>query len=127
MIFLLYSCYTQGSDAAIIVNEELLNTFKVRAKQVPTFVSVWNSLGTQSQTTVSIWAPNTGKSILSSTVCIYQFLKSLLILLCFSIVSYMKSYQYFTIYIYFISLMKSYFLIFLLCHRWELVSVIMRV
>ena len=62
--------FIQGSDAAIVVNEELLNTFKVRAKPVPTFVSIWNSLGTQSQTTVSIWAPNTGKSILSSTVCI---------------------------------------------------------
>ena len=58
------------ADTKLTLTEDLLSSYKVRVIEVSSFVSVWNSLGTQSQSTVSIWAPSIQQAYLNSTASI---------------------------------------------------------
>lgn len=58
------------AETKLTITEDLLSSYKVKVVEISSFVSVWNSLGTQSQSVMSIWAPSIQQAYLNSTATI---------------------------------------------------------
>jgi hypothetical protein len=55
-----------GPDESVVITEELLLSFKVKAKPISAFTQIWNSQDTQSHAQVSVWLPSLQTSMLHS-------------------------------------------------------------